>query len=419
MDSIQQEHRQLTRRFFAQLLTAASTAMLMPGCRNLSAPAFAETVSTLPYLTTQEMFGTVERGNPLPYKLPPAELEAAGLTPKTWALEIIPDADDPAELERALTVAEETAFTYADLEHHAKRHSVRFLKTLTCANGAKPLGTGLWEGIPLRDVVRLTGVRKNFRRMHYYGFHNHDPKQIFRSSLAADRLFEDPLQTPPVILAYRLNGEPLSGKRGGPVRLVVPEAYGFKSVKWLHRIVLSNRSTSNDTYARFNNTTESWMKTLARFGVRPKRVRAGVPIPISGIAQVGTTGLTGVEVLLTPADEGPSEMHWRDDRRWTPMTVLGPPTDDWGGRLPASDHPAGRRGRATTFGFSEDTGEPAQWPMRFTTAHWAGVLPAQRPGTYQLRCRSLDRTGTPQPWPRTLQNSGRNRLHHIPLTVTD
>lgn len=417
MDSVQDEHRRLTRRFFTQLLAGSSAAALLPSCHNLSSPAFANAVSTLPYLTAQEMFGTVERGRPLPYKLPEEELAAAGLTPKTWKLEIVPDPEDPAEVDQALAVAAGTAFTYADLEHHAKRHSVRFLKTLTCANGAKPLGTGLWEGIPLRDVVRLTGVRKNFRRMFYYGFHNHDPKQIFRSSLAADRLFEDPLQTPPIILAHRLNGEPLSGKRGGPVRLVVPESYGFKSVKWLHRIHLSNRSTSNDTYARFNNTTESWLKSLARFGTAPSHVATGTPIPISGIAQVGTTGLVGVEVLITPADEEPKQAHWRDDPRWQPVTILPPPTEDWGGRLPAAEHPAGRRGRATAFGFSEATGEPLQWPMRFTTAHWAGVLPAQRSGTYQLRCRSVDRNGDPQPWPRTLQNSGRNRLHHIPLTV--
>ena len=41
-------------------------------------------------------------------------------------------------------------------------------------------------------------------------------------------------------MAYRLNGEDIPLERGGPVRMVVPWAHGFKSIKWLQRIVLTN-----------------------------------------------------------------------------------------------------------------------------------------------------------------------------------
>lgn len=357
------------------------------------------------------------RGKPLPYTLPPDELAAAGLTAKTWSLEVVADPEDPADLQQPLTKDRGNAFTFADLEKHARKHAVRFLKTLTCANGAKPLGTGLWEGIPLRDVVRLTGVSKNFRRMTYFGFHNRDPKQMFRSSLSADRLFEDPLQTPPVILAYRLNGEPISGKRGGPVRLIVPEAYGFKSIKWLNRIVLSNRSTSTDTYARFNNTTESWLKTLARFASIPKQVSAGDSIPVSGIAQVGTAGLRGVQVLVMPGDVKADATHFRDDRGWVDAQILPPPDVDWGGRLPRAHRPNGSAIVPAALGFSSERDGPDVWPMRFTTAHWAVVLSKRKTGQYTAFCRSVDRNGEPQPWPRTLQNSGRNRLHRVQFRV--
>lgn len=415
MNSIGLQHRQLTRRYFTQLLASGATAVVA-GCRPTGAARFGEAVEGVEYLTAQEMFGTVERGKPLPYKLPPAELAAAGLTPSTWSLEVVADPEDPAELASELTVATGTAFTYADLERMAKTKSVRFLKTLTCANGAKPLGTGLWEGVPLRDVVALTGVRKNFRRIWYYGFHNHDPKQMFRSSLPADRLFEDPIDTPPVILAYALNGELLSGKRGGPVRIIVPESYGFKSVKWMTRVMLSNRFTANDTYARFNNTTESWMKSLARFASTPGKVPPDTSIPLSGIAQVGTAGLVRVQVLLKPAADQ-TEDHWRDDRGWMDADILAPPNDAWGGRLPDADHPAGRRGRPIAFGFSELSGAPSRWPLRFATVHWAVAVPPHAPGSYLAYCRTIDRNGEPQPWPRTIQNSGRNLLHRIPIEV--
>ena len=67
----------------------------------------------------------------------------------------------------------------------------------------------------------------------------------------------------PPFLAYRLNGEPIPLKRGGPVRMLVPDAYGFKSVKWLKRVVLSNGPFANDTYAGQNNDIDSTMKTFA------------------------------------------------------------------------------------------------------------------------------------------------------------
>jgi DMSO/TMAO reductase YedYZ molybdopterin-dependent catalytic subunit len=53
----------------------------------------------------------------------------------------------------------------------------------------------------------------------------------------------------------KLNGQWLSVKRGGPVRMLVPDAYGFKSVKWLKTVMLTNDHRANDTYADANNTS--------------------------------------------------------------------------------------------------------------------------------------------------------------------
>jgi len=43
---------------------------------------------------------------------------------------------------------------------------------------------------------------------------------------------------PDVMLAYEMNGKPLSREHGAPVRLVIPDMYGYKGVKWLNRINL-------------------------------------------------------------------------------------------------------------------------------------------------------------------------------------
>lgn len=50
------------------------------------------------------------------------------------------------------------------------------------------------------------------------------------SLLVKDMLDED------VLLAYRFNGAPLEPEHGGPLRLVVPKKYAYKSAKWVRKI---------------------------------------------------------------------------------------------------------------------------------------------------------------------------------------
>jgi methionine sulfoxide reductase catalytic subunit len=40
------------------------------------------------------------------------------------------------------------------------------------------------------------------------------------------------------MVAVLLDGKPIANALGGPVRLIVPKMYGYKSVKWLNRIEL-------------------------------------------------------------------------------------------------------------------------------------------------------------------------------------
>ena len=92
------------------------------------------------------------------------------------------------------------------------------------------------------------------------------------------------------------------------MRMVVPEAYGFKSIKWLTHVVLTNLAHANDTYAEQNNDVDSPLKTFAATLSVPTEVKAGEPIPVSGYAQVGISGLSRVQVSMesneTPRPEG-------------------------------------------------------------------------------------------------------------------
>lgn len=235
------------------------------------------TIAPYGYLTPQGAFGDAERGSPLPYTLPLAKRREVGLERETWRLEVVADPDSDARLDNPLSIAVGTALDFAGLLQLGERHGVRYLKGMTCNNLGEPLGMGLWEGVPLREVVWLARPTLNVRRVFYYGYHNDDPAQLFQSSLPFGRVLEDPPGELPVLLCYKLNGEFLTGKRGGPVRMLVPEAYGFKSVKWLQRVVLTNHYAANDTYHAGNNDLDSPMKTFARFVSVPKTARAGAP----------------------------------------------------------------------------------------------------------------------------------------------
>jgi DMSO/TMAO reductase YedYZ molybdopterin-dependent catalytic subunit len=408
------EHLRLTRRYFlrAGAAWAAAAGLATPAAAaEAPAPALARALDRLePYFTPPEQFRDVSRGNPIPHSLPEDKKRAAGLTRDTWSLEVISDPEYPATLGKQLTRKDGTALDFAGLLRLAEKHAVRFPKVMTCLNIGCPLGMGVWEGVPLREVLWLTEPRENLRRVHYHGYHNDDPKQMFRSSLPVGRVLEDLYDLPPVILCYKLNGEWLNSTRGGPVRVVVPEGYGFKSVKWLTHVVLSNLYHANDTYAQGNNDVDSPLKTFAATLFVPQEVGRGETIPVTGYAQVGISGLSKVQVWVQPkAETWPADDRYFATAPWADAEILPPPAR-WGGNLPGEQVPA------DTAGFDK-TGRPRTWPLRLGKVHWAALLPGLAPGEYTLRCRTVDEKGHAQPLPRPFRKSGHSDIEAVNLIV--
>ena len=413
MSTFLDDHMALTRRFFfglgsAGIMALKSLPVLADDARD--AASLQEAIGKIEsWLTRPADFRDVSRGKPIPHTLPLEKRKEVGLTRETWKLEVASDPEHPARLRNPLTKQKNTALDFAGLMKLAEQATVRFPKVMTCLNIGCPLGNGIWEGVPLRKIVWLTQPTKNFRRIHYYGYHNDDPQQLFQSSLPIGRVLEDLYDLPPVILCYKLNGQWLSPERGGPVRVVIPEAYGFKNIKWLTHMFLSNLATANDTYANGNNDVDSPLKTFCATLLAPSKTPARQPIPITGYAQVGISGLSRVQVWIhNSKDKLPQGDRFYSQAPWRDARIL-PPPQAWGGDIEGDQIPV------DTLGFEK--GRPQTWPMRLTKAHWAILHPGLPSGEYTLRSRTIDEKGNAQPLPRPYAKSGHAAIEQIEFTV--
>ena len=404
----------VSRRHFLQLGAAGiAAAGITPRVSAAVAddPALAKAIADASkrYLTPQGEFQTVERGTPIPYTIPLEKRLEVGIERDTWQLEVLADPTSNSKLQHPLSKERNPALNFEALMKLAETKAVRYLKVISCNNIFNPLGIGLWEGVPLRDVLWLAKPVENIRHVYYYGYHNDDPKQMFQCWQPINRILEDPPGELPVMLCYKINGEWLTGKRGGPVRMLVPESYGFKSVKWITHVFLTNKHQSDDTYANGNNDTHSWLKTFARFGNMPAKVKAGEPLAINGQAQVGMSGLSKVQWCVTAADA-----KWPEDdpnfttAPWQDAQIL-PLPDNWAGGI--------ETGKLHPVQFDPATSKPREWPMRYTLCNWVALLRDVKPGKYELRCRTVDIAGHAQPMPRPFLKSGRNMIQKLSLTV--
>ena len=111
------EHTSLTRRYFLRCGTAGVAAMsalpmLARGAeRDAALQKVVDDLET--WLTKQDDFQNVSRGNPKPYSLDEAKRKEVGLTRDTWKLEVVDDPDNSARLRNPMTKEKNTALDFA------------------------------------------------------------------------------------------------------------------------------------------------------------------------------------------------------------------------------------------------------------------------------------------------------------------
>jgi DMSO/TMAO reductase YedYZ molybdopterin-dependent catalytic subunit len=121
-------------------------------------------------------------------------------------------------------VARPTSFSLADLKRMPARTQIT---KHTCEEGWSAIAE--WTGVPLRTVLEAAGILSSARFVNYFAYDD--------TAEGIDML--DAIH-PQTILAYGMNGRDLPLAHGAPLRMRIETQLGYKSVKFLQRIVVTD-----------------------------------------------------------------------------------------------------------------------------------------------------------------------------------
>jgi DMSO/TMAO reductase YedYZ molybdopterin-dependent catalytic subunit len=117
-----------------------------------------------------------------------------------------------------------------------------------------------WAGVPFRAIAEAANPKPSAR------FVVMECEQGFTTSLPIEALLDDD-----VLLAHTVNGAPLPPEHGGPVRMLVPKRYFYKSAKWVRGLKFVAVDEPGFWEVRgYSNVADPWLQT--RYTVDDVRV---------------------------------------------------------------------------------------------------------------------------------------------------
>ncbi|MEE2636874.1 MAG: molybdopterin-dependent oxidoreductase [Acidobacteriota bacterium] len=251
------------REMMKRSLAAAGAGVL--GANRWALPALAQDEVVVPFTDVPEGFGQPNPESAIrifdirtidgPYTPRDAfytiqHFDKPEVDPATFQLGVSGLVDRPTEL--SLDDIRGMGSTEVDAGYECSGNSPRLIQGLS--------SNGRWTGVPLRAVLDLVGTAPSAREVVFFGADKgpetvdfrgtpHEVDQPFARSLSlADGMTSGPL------LAYALNGQPLTREQGAPLRLVVPGWYGVANVKWLSHIRVQSERFLGKWQARWYRT---------------------------------------------------------------------------------------------------------------------------------------------------------------------
>ncbi|CAF3695984.1 unnamed protein product [Rotaria sordida] len=102
------------------------------------------------------------------------------------------------------------------------------------------IGNARWTGVKLRDVLESFGLDKEGEYVQFFGLDCETPKRCYGASIPLEKALSDD-----VLIVYEMNNELLTRDHGYPLRILVPGTIGARSVKWLNRIIVSDKEADS------------------------------------------------------------------------------------------------------------------------------------------------------------------------------
>ena len=172
---------------------------------------------------------------------------------------------DPATYRLKITgmVKQPVEFSIADLRAmRATELTAGFECSGNSARSVQGLSSnGQWTGVRLNTLLKNAGIAPGAHEVVFFGSDRGTEEVVFRQqTFKLEQQFgrsitiENAMKPEP-LLAFNLNGEPLTREQGFPVRLIMPGWYGVANVKWLAEIHLQE-----DRY--LGNYQARWYRSL-------------------------------------------------------------------------------------------------------------------------------------------------------------
>ncbi len=122
-------------------------------------------------------------------------------------------------------VDEPKSFTYDEVIEG--RHLYSKVVTLDCVEGWS--AKILWEGVMVRDLIAEAGPTESANTVIFHAYDG------YTTSFPIEYIMDGE-----IIMAYKMNGVALPPERGFPFQLVAESKWGYKWIKWITKIELSD-----------------------------------------------------------------------------------------------------------------------------------------------------------------------------------
>lgn len=129
------------------------------------------------------------------------------------------------ELEITGLVDEEKSYTYDEVINDYQSYTK--VITLYCVEGWDV--TILWEGVLIRDLINEAGAKPEANTVIFHAYDG------YTTSLPLQYIMEND-----ILMAYKMNDVILPPERGYPFQLVAEDKWGYKWIKWITKIELSD-----------------------------------------------------------------------------------------------------------------------------------------------------------------------------------